>query len=109
MSLDEIVKQFSNLKIVDERELSNSYVEVVVLNEEISEWNTILTSVLDSALKPQDKDPSSNDLKIADAYGGIRSNQTLYRKDFNTHVIIAMFWPWGDQVHTTIKIIFLAK
>lgn len=109
MSLVRIVKQFVDLKISEQRELSDHYVEIVVLNEEISKWNAILAGVLASAVKPQDTDPSRDDLKIADAYGGIHSNQTLYRKDFDTNVIIAMLWPWGDQVHTTIKIAFIPK
>ncbi len=36
-------------------------------------------------------------------YGGIRPDQTLYKKVFDKYVLIAMIWPWGDQQHMTLK------
>ena len=37
----------------------------------------------------------------------VKAGQTLFKKDFEGHSIIAMFWPWQDQAHTTLKIALL--
>lgn len=109
MSLDEIVNQFGDLKIFEKRKVSESYIEIVVFNEEINEWTAVLIGVLGAAAKTQGTAPSDDNLAATKEYGGIHKNQTLYRRNFDTDVMIAMLWPWGDEVHTTIKIAYLPE
>ena len=38
-------------------------------------------------------------------YGGIRKEQFLYNRAFEEISIMAMFWPWSDGAHITVKIV----
>ena len=106
MLLKEIVEKCSGLGIYEKRNITNDYVELVFYNKEQDEWNRIFTDILGSAIKPTGLEPTEDDLRLAKDYGGIRINQTLFKKEFDGVTIIAMFWPWQDGMHTTLKMGF---
>ena len=81
----------------------DDYYEVVVLNDEIESWEKTLTSILGPARKPKGVKPSKDDLNLTKASGGIRVNQTLFERSFGDYSVIAKFWPWEDNEHTTLK------
>jgi hypothetical protein len=109
ITLNEIVERCSGLNIDTKRELTDEYGELVFSSEDIKQWSEILAGILGPAVKPEGVKPAKEDKKITDDYGGIRRDQTLFRKEFNGVVIIAMFWPWDDGQSVTLKLACLQK
>ena len=104
VNLSEIIERSKSLKIYEEREVSDDEIELVIFNEEQSQWNVILVDLLGPALKPEGVAPDKDVEKLTKDRGGIAKNQTLYKKDSDGLVVLAMLWPWGNQMHTTLKI-----
>lgn len=107
MKLPDIISRFSGLKIHANRAATDDYYEAVFFSKDTAEWDKAIADILGAAVKPSKAKPSKDDLKITDSYGGIQASQTLFKKDFESHSIIAMFWPWQDRAHTTLKIAIL--
>ena len=107
MALREIVEKCNILNIYDKREITDDYCEIVFYSKDVEEWTKILADFLAPAVKPQGVEPTKDDSRLTENYGGIRSHQTLFKKEYGDVVIIAMFWPWGDGSHTTLKMVFL--
>ena len=103
MTLKNIVASFSNLGVKERRSLTNDYIELVFYNEEMEKWNKIIMDFFGCALKPGGINPTTEDLRLTKDFGGICKNQVLFKKDIDNHTAIAMFWPWQDAAHTTLK------
>jgi hypothetical protein len=109
MQLKEIIDKCTHLKVIERRCIKDDFVELVFSNEEIAEWQRILSSDLGDPRKPQGSPPSPSDLEITSRTGGIRVNQTLFEQEFDEGTIIAKFWPWDDGRHTTLRMALLLK
>ena len=109
MKLKEIVDKFAGLKVYEQRQQQDDYAELVFFNKDLDAWTRILTQDLGSAAKLPGAQPSENDLILTEPYGGILENQILFKKKFPQGLILAMFWPWSDNEHTTLKIAQLKK
>lgn len=109
MDLKEIAERINILKVFEKRQIKDNYIELVFFNKEINEWDKLLSGILGPAVKPAGVSPDKEAQKPARDYGGIYANQTLFRKDFNDTAVIAMFWPWQDGVHTTLKVILVNR
>lgn len=107
MTLKEILNRCKKLQIHEVRSENEEYCEIVIYNSEIEEWAKTLTALLGPARKPEGVEPSDADLDLTRASGGIRVNQTLFEREFSNGAIIAKFWPWEDNVHTTLKMAML--
>ncbi len=107
MTLREIIEKCSMLGVYDERYITDEYSELVFYNKEIHEWNQILADILGPAIKPAGAKPTKDDLHLTKDYGGIWVDQTLFKKVFDDVTVIAMFWPWQDDIHTTLKMTLL--
>ena len=107
MKLSDIIGRFNDLKIHADRVATDDYYEIVFYSKDTAVWDKAITDALGPAVKPSKIKPTKEDLRITDAYGGIQAGQTLFKKDFEGHSIIAMFWPWQDQAHTTLKMALL--
>jgi hypothetical protein len=115
MKLETLVgKELCN-SIVEVRDDSESYEEIVLLTNDISDWNKILTDKLGPPLVSKEEyeivgssaDVQSSKidvaLELADAYGGINQGQTLYHGVYDSIVILIMIWPWQDHKKVTLK------
>ncbi len=109
MQLKEIFDRCRHLKIYEKRSLSTEFIELVFYNEDVSEWFNLLSSFLGPPVKPEGQQPSQKDLDITAKTGSIRVEQTLFEKEFDEGIIIAKFWPWKDNVHTTLRMALLIK
>jgi hypothetical protein len=107
MQLMDIYKAIKDLAVYDKRSADNSLIEVVFENKDIAIWQMRIESVLGLAIKPAGKKPDSRIKEIADSFGGIRNEQTLFYKSFSEHSLVAMFWPWQNGIHTTCKVFAL--
>ena len=59
--------------------------------------------------KPAGVAPSKEDAELIQKYGGVRDNQTLFKKQVGNTIIAAVFWPWQDKACTTLKVVFIVK
>lgn len=109
IALKEIIEKCLALNIYEKRSVDEEYCELVFYNKELDKWEKIFTDALGSAVKPPETRPTREDMRLTNDYGGIEANQTLFKKDFDGATMIAMFWPWGDCEHTTLKIALLRK
>jgi hypothetical protein len=109
MELREIIDCCSDLKIAEKRCISEDFVELVFHNEEIEEWQRVLTAFLGGPSKPEGQEPSEKNLETTANTGGIRPEQTLFEKEFENAAIIAKFWPWKDSEHITLRMALLRK
>ncbi len=100
----EIVKKCDSLTVYQRRITDDNYCELVFYSKEIAAWEKILTNILGKAVKYPKAKPTKEDICLTKDYGGICDNQTLFRKDFQNTTLIAMFWPWQNLIHTTLKI-----
>jgi len=109
MTLKQIIERFGTLSIYEERRISNEFCELVFHNEDTDEWNKIFADILGYAIKPAGIEPTEDDQYLTKDYGGIMFDQTLFKKEFDDVTVIAMFWPWQDGIHTTLKMVLLKK
>jgi hypothetical protein len=109
MTLAEILESCRSLSVVEKREQSENAAELVFLNEQVQEWQRILTGVLGPPQKPAGKKPSGEDKRVSQDFGGVDAHQTLFLKEFGTARIIAMFWPWKNKVNTTLKMYLVPR
>jgi hypothetical protein len=104
MKLEKIMKKISQLDIYEKRNASEKYCEIVFFSKDKEKWNTVFSELLGDAIKPESIPPSGEHEKMAEQYGGIRKEQVLYNRVFEKTSIMAMFWPWGNGTHITVKI-----
>jgi len=109
MELKEIIKKCKTLNIYEERSITDNYYEVVFYTKDTDQWNQLFTEILGLAAKPYGVEPSQGDITLTQKYGGLREKQTLFKEDKGDAIMIAMFWPWQDEVRTTIKVVFIKK
>ena len=108
-ALKEIIEKCSTLDFAEKRTVSDKYCEFVIATKEMNEWEKMLTGILGPVTKPAKVKPTKEDARITQEYGGVFDNQTLFKKELEDGTIIAMFWPWQDDTHTTVKIAFIKK
>lgn len=109
MTLNEIIEKCSMLSVHEKRCITDEYGELVFYNRETAEWNKIFADIFGLALKPAGVNPTEDDLYLTKDYGGIWVDQTLFKREFGDVIVIAMFWPWSDGIHTTLKMALLNK
>ncbi len=109
MPLVKIVDQCSHLTVTEKRCVTDEFVDLVFLNNDVSSWFQILSKALGEPVKPQGQEPSVKDLELTSGTGGIRIEQTLFEKEFDDGTVIAKFWPWQDAHHTTLRMALLLK
>lgn len=109
MMLRELMDKFSSLDISEKRSISDEYVELVFYNKEVDEWSRIFSDAFGVPVKPAGVQPTEEDLSLTKEYGGILENQTLFKKEFDNVIAIAMFWPWQNGTLTTLKVALLNK
>ena len=73
--------------------------------EHLASLCQLLEVYFGSPLKPEGQAPSGKANQLAQAYGGIRADQTMYWRQSSEHDEFALLWPWGNGVRLTAKII----
>lgn len=109
MQLKEIIDCCKHLKVIEKRCLTDEFIEFVFITKEAPEWHRILVAFLGEPRKPKGQEPDKSDLQLTAKSGGIRIEQTLFEREFDSSVIIAKFWPWKDNIHTTLRMALLIK
>ena len=104
-TISEILKKCDQLKVEEKRVSSSGYIEQVIFLDEIDQWNKVLTGVLGSVVKPAGQKTTPQHFALTVNFGGLFDNQTLFYKKFEDKIIIAMLWPWKNNIHVTLKIV----
>jgi hypothetical protein len=106
MTFQDLVKEVTRLKCDEQRSVTEDYCEIVISGSELAKLNELLTSYFGPPLKMQGEKPSLEAHQHAEAYGGIRSNQTMYFRNLALGLEIALIWPWSSGTSFTVKIIW---
>ena len=118
MTPQDILATCNGLRIVEERQNNELFAEVVILANEMSQWNERFSEIFGPPVKPAGAQASENDLYLTKDYGGnlggILPNQILYKNTFEGRTIFAMFWPWQADAEeeyskVTLKIVVLLQ
>ena len=104
VTISEILKKCDQLKVEEERVSSSGYTEQVIFADEIDQWNKVLTGVLGPAVKPAGQKTTPQYFALTVNFGGLFDDQTLFYKKFKEKSILAIFWPWKNKIHVTLKI-----
>lgn len=107
--LKDIIEQSNALKIHEKRSLGEDFYEIVFYNIDIDKWNKLFTDILGPAIKPAGVRPAKKDFYLTKDYGSIRDDQTIFKKEFDGFSVVAMFWPWQDNTHTTLKLYLIKR
>lgn len=109
MLLEKLVKSEIVERIVEQRELNESYEEIVILNKDWKHWVEALSQNLSNPLTHEDlnceNENESNQklLDFANNSGGLRAGQFLFHKSESGSQTIVLVWPWQDDTHITLK------
>ena len=104
ISFPNLLGDVTPLTVEEKRRWSDDAVEIVGLMAEWKEWNIRLESILGPVRKPAWKDPSREQERLAEPWGGIRNNQIYFEKSIEGQIAVALVWPWGDKTHFTMKL-----
>lgn len=107
MRLNDIYEKCKHLTIYDRRCVNDEFIELVFYNKDLPDWFDTMSSLLGEPRKAQNCEPSTDDLALTARTGGIRYEQTLFEKTFEGGTVIAKFWPWQDNAHTTLRVALL--
>jgi hypothetical protein len=107
MQLSTIVKALEHLSVHQKRSANEEFVELVFYNRDLEQWQKIISLLLGAPRKVKGQEPTPTDLELTAHTGGIRLEQTLFEKKIENGTIIAKFWPWQDNTHTTLRMALL--
>jgi hypothetical protein len=102
MKLEPIIQQIKTLPIKELRRETRDYCEIVLANEQIDACREILESALGSPVKQAGAEATEEMVALTEDFGEIVDHQVLFSKADKEHTLIAMLWPWRDDVHTTL-------
>jgi hypothetical protein len=109
MIMKEIIDALGSLDVHETRDATNESIELVVCNDQLGEFNDIISTVLGPPRKLPGAKPSEDDLNLTRECGGIWIDQTLFVKEFEDCQVIAMYWPWQSGSFTTLNIVHFRK
>lgn len=104
MSIQMILEKCSELEIKKIKKQKEDYLEIVFFAGDLIKWNELFTNLFGPAVKPAGQKPSGRDQVLTRELRGIRPNQTLFFNKVGNNDMIAMFWPWDDKRHITLKV-----
>ncbi len=105
MSLKDILAGCATLSVYEERSNTDSHCELVFYRKDIEAWENALGAAMGGVAKKAGEKPTREQAEMTRDLGGIRVDQTLFTKEDNGEFVIAMFWPWQDRVHVTLKLL----
>lgn len=109
MTLKKILGRLNMESVYEVRRGTDEYVELVFYSDRTDEITDAVSEILGPPKKPAGVEPSPQDSDLTEPYGGIWDDQTLFSRNCDDFTVIAMYWPWQDEVHTTLKMARLKK
>ena len=104
MTFQDFLAKIQAARIEEVRAHTEEYLEVVISQPSLDLVNQILTAYFGTPLKPAGHATSGEASRLAEPYGGIRKDQTMYFRRDGDSSECALLWPWGSGARVTIKI-----
>ncbi len=104
MILKDILANCSTLSVYEERSATEEYYELVFYSKDVEEWEGKLAEAMGGVAKPAGAKPTREQLAATQDLGGLWVDQTLFIGEKDGTSVIAMFWPWQDKTHVTLKL-----
>ena len=104
MTYPELIEAVKKLGFREKRTDLSEYLEFVIQRDRVNELSPILERFFGPPIKPAGEPPSNKTQKHTAAYGGVRTDQTLYLVEDDTVSNCAILWPWNDGQLVTVKI-----
>jgi hypothetical protein len=105
----ELSAQLQQLPSDQVRTFTDSYIEIVYLQQDVERWTRALQEFFGPPAKARGTRPSRAVDTLTEEHGGIDKGQTLFAKEGEEGLVAAMLWPWQDGKHTTLKIFTAPK
>ncbi|NLE65536.1 MAG: hypothetical protein GX606_06445 [Elusimicrobia bacterium] len=105
MIFEELLLSLKNIPAEESRAALPAYFEAVFTLEHMPAVRASLEAYFGAALKPAGVPASIDAVKIAKAYGGIQTGQTLYAGSCAEGADRAFLWPWGNGLAVTVKVL----
>jgi len=109
MELVDFMEQARDLRIRERRyhfDDAGEYGEIVLYNDEIDRWQTLIQSLLGAPLKPEGAPVTDELVELTRECGELFDHQTLFFQEDDHQQMFAMLWPWRNQPYTTLKLFF---
>jgi len=103
MVLKDILTNCATLSVYEERSATDEYYELVFYSKDVAEWESKIAEVMGGVAKPAGEKPTRDHLALTQDLGGVWVDQTFFSAEKDGETIIAMFWPWQDKTHVTLK------
>jgi hypothetical protein len=81
------------------------YFEAVFFKQDLIKVVAKVSNALGEILYPSSKSLDKKFENFILEYGGIQKGQSLYCKESGDFIVLAMFWPWQDGEHITLKLV----
>ncbi len=104
MTFEELISEIAKIKCREMRVRTKEAFEVVIAKSDLGTLTAALTSYFGPPLKPEGAQPTREAGTLAEPYGGIRRDQTMYFRKTEKKPEIALLWPWGSGDALTVKI-----
>ena len=105
MDFSELKKQVQGVNFGEIRVDAENCFEAVTTNEDMGTLTALMEKFLGPPAFPSAAPLSSAMQTTIKNYGGISDGQTLYYLSQGNSAVFAMFWPWGDKTHVTLKLV----
>lgn len=115
MKLKDLIENELLDAIVERRDDTPDYEEVVLLKKDLPGWIKALSGKIGPPLITTEEykalgitegslaSKMERALELADPLGGISEGQTLYLGEYDYTEVLIMIWPWQDNVNVTLK------
>ena len=104
MTFADLIGKVRRSPLTEVRVCRDDYLEAVVATNEMDTVKGILSTYFGDPFKPEGESAFPEAETYAEAYGGVRDDQTLYLNSDLAAKEIAILWPWGSGSAVTLKI-----
>ena len=104
MNYDLFLEQLQKAPCQELRSTDPECFELVVKTTDMPKVFGVLETFFGKPMKPPGTKPSDEAKKKAEAYGGVRDDQTLYYLEAEELYYYSLMWPWANGQSVTVKV-----
>lgn len=105
MNYDLFLEELKKAPCQELRSTDPECFELVVKVADLPKVNNVLETFFGKPMKPAGEHTSAEAKKVAQAYGGVRDDQTLYYHEAEELYYYSLIWPWANGQTATVKVI----
>ncbi len=104
-TIEEVMHRARQIRHEQTRRESEDYLEMVMFCDSWNDLLSLFEGYFGPALKPAGEQADEEAETVANRFGGIAQDQTLYHALHENAQHVAMIWPWSDGKRMTVKIL----